>query len=166
MKMSKRALRMERHHRRRGTSALNLVSLMDIFTILVFFLLVNATEVDVLPNAKMIALPESVAEERPRETVVVMVTDREILLQGRGVIGIDEAMKTNSQSIPALRSALESLDQRRVRTVGAEEPGAEVTILGAKDLPYSLLRKVMVTGSEAGYGKISFAVMQKSSGGA
>jgi biopolymer transport protein ExbD len=165
MKMSKRALRMERHHRRRGTSALNLVALMDIFTILVFFLLVNATEVDVLPNAKMVALPESVAEERPRETVVVMVTEREILVQGRGVIGIDEAMKASSQGIPALSSALESLDQRRVRASDGET-GAEVTILGAKDVPYSLLRKIMVAGSEAGYGKISFAVMQKSPGDA
>ncbi len=163
MKMSKRALRMERHHRRRSVSALNLVALMDIFTILVFFLLVNSTEVDVLPNAKMISLPESVAEERPREAVVVMVTDDEILVQGRGVIGIEEALNADGQGIPALSAALSALDQRRVRAADTES-GAEVTILGAKELPYRLLRKVMIAGSEAGYGKISFAVLQKGSG--
>lgn len=163
MKMSRRALRMERHHRRRGVAALNLVALMDIFTILVFFLLVNSTEVDVLPNAKMITLPESVAEERPREAVVVMVTDAEILVQGRGVVGIKEALNAG-QGIPALSAALASLDQRRIRAADTDG-GAEVTILGAKDLPYSLLRKVMIAGSEAGYGKVSFAVLQRSSEG-
>ena len=60
-----RAARMDRHHKRhkQGVS-LNLVSLMDIFTILVFFLLVNSSDVEVLPNAKDVQLPESIAEHR------------------------------------------------------------------------------------------------------
>ena len=76
MQMSRRALRMERHHKRmkRSGSGLNLVSMMDIFTILVFFLLVSSGETEVLPNPKDIQLPESMALERARETVVVMVT--------------------------------------------------------------------------------------------
>ena len=76
MQMSRRALRMERHHKRtkRSGSGLNLVSMMDIFTILVFFLLVSSGETEVLPNPKDIQLPESAALERARETVVVMVT--------------------------------------------------------------------------------------------
>ena len=79
MKMSRRALRMEKHHKRkRSVLGINLVSLMDIFTILVFFLLVNSSEVEVLPSAKTIQLPESLAAEKPRETLVVMVTEDEI----------------------------------------------------------------------------------------
>ena len=74
MRYMGRAARMERHHKRhKRSTALNLVSLMDIFTILVFFLLVNSSEVQTLPNAKDLVLPESVAEERARETVVVLV---------------------------------------------------------------------------------------------
>lgn len=166
MKMSRRAVRMERHHRRRGVGALNLVALMDIFTILVFFLLVNSLEADVLPNAKVMTLPESVAEERPRETVVVMVTGAEILVQGRSVIGVREALSGAGEGIPALSAALESLAQRRVRTAGDESDGGpEVTILGEKDTPYRLLKKVMIASTEAGYGQVSFAVMQKSPGG-
>ena len=65
-----RAARMERHHKRHQRNVtLNLVSLMDIFTILVFFLLVNSGDVQTLPNAKDMALPESVAEQRARERV-------------------------------------------------------------------------------------------------
>lgn len=162
MKMSRRALRMERHHKRRGGATLNLVALMDIFTVLVFFLLVNSSNVDVLPSSKTIALPESLSEELPRESVVVMVTDSEILVQGRGVIGIDEALRATGDGIPALSAALKSLDRRRLRADGGEG-GSEVTIMGGKELPYRLLKKVMIAGTEAGYGKVSFAVLQKSS---
>ena len=57
MVKSARAKRMEKHHKRnKGTAALNLVSLMDIFTILVFFLLVNSSDVETLPNAKDLQL--------------------------------------------------------------------------------------------------------------
>ena len=70
MVKSARAKRMEKHHRRhKSGTALNLVSLMDIFTILVFFLLVSSSEVEVLPNAKDIQLPEAIAQEKAKETV-------------------------------------------------------------------------------------------------
>ena len=66
MKMSRRAKRMDRHHKRnKGRAVLNLVSLMDIFTILVFFLLVNSGEVQVLPNAKALSLPPNRSRKRP-----------------------------------------------------------------------------------------------------
>ena len=82
MKMSRRAKRMDRHHKRnKGRAVLNLVSLMDIFTILVFFLLVNSGEVQVLPNAKALVLPESKAIQEPKETLAVMVNRDEILVQ-------------------------------------------------------------------------------------
>ena len=85
MRYMGRAARMERHHKRHKLGGLNLVSLMDIFTILVFFLLVNSSEVEVLPNAKEVQLPESIAEQRARETVVVLVTPEHLLVQGRAV---------------------------------------------------------------------------------
>ncbi len=82
MVKSKRAKRMERHHKRGKGAPLNLVSLMDIFTILVFFLLVNSSDVEVLPNAKDVQLPESIAEEKAKETVVIVIGDDDIIVQG------------------------------------------------------------------------------------
>ena len=64
-----------RHSRGRKMPGFNIISLMDIFTILVFFLLVNSSDVEVLPSAKSIQLPESIAAEKPRETLVVMVPE-------------------------------------------------------------------------------------------
>lgn len=162
MKMSRRARRMERHHRRRGAgAALNLVSLMDIFTILVFFLLVNSTEVDLLPNVRDIELPASIAEQHPRETVVVTVTAQDILVQGRRVIGLDEALASTEAGIPALTAALAALDERRMRRVEEDAAGSEATILADKTLPYSVLRRVMFATAEARYGQVSFAVLQR-----
>lgn len=164
MLKSQRAKRMEKHHRRNKQGAmLNLVSLMDIFTILVFFLLVNSSDVEVLPNPKDIQLPESIAEEKARESVTILISDRDIIVQGQPILGIDEAMQTIGNEIPALRDALRSQNDRMLRREARKDVARrEVTILGDKDIPYKLLKKVMATCTAADYGQISLAVLQKS----
>ncbi|HEX9876887.1 MAG TPA: biopolymer transporter ExbD [Gammaproteobacteria bacterium] len=165
MRSSGRAARMERHHQRhKRTVALNLVSLMDIFTILVFFLLVNSSEVQTLPNAKDMSLPESVAEQRPRETVVIMVTEQDLLVQGRAVARIDELMAQDGLIIPELKAALQGQAERLLRQDAQDEPEQwEVTIMGDREVPYSLLKRVMATCTDADYGRLSLAVLQKTS---
>ena len=104
MKLSRRAKRMERNHARSGNHPrFNMISLMDIFTILVFFLLVNSSEVQV-SNNKSIQLPESVAEQKPRETVTILVTEADILVQDRKVARVDEALASEGRTIPGLRA--------------------------------------------------------------
>jgi biopolymer transport protein TolR len=160
-----RAARMNRHHsRHKKGDRLNLVSLMDIFTILVFFLLVNSGDVDVLPNAKDIQLPESIAEQKARETVVVMVTDEDLLVQGRVVGRVADIMASDGTIIPALKAALENQNDRTLRREAKEDvANREVTIMGDKEIPYRLLKRVMATCTEASYGKLSLAVLQKTS---
>jgi biopolymer transport protein ExbD len=156
---------MNRHHaRHKKGSGLNLVSLMDIFTILVFFLLVNSSDVEVLPNAKDVQLPDSIAEIKARETVIVLVTDEEILVQGRAIGRVADIMASNELVIPALKAALESQTDRVLRQDAKEDiAGREVTIMGDKEIPYSLLKKVMATCTQADYGQLSLAVLQKTS---
>jgi len=163
MKQSRRARRMERHHKRRkGTPSFNLVSLMDIFTILVFFLLVNSGEGEVLPSSKNVDLPESIAEQKPRQNVVVMVTEHDILVQGNRIALLKDVNSSNRLLIYPLKVALESQNKRRLlETSTAKTKAPEVTIMGNKQIPYRLLKKVMATCTEAGFGKISLAVMQK-----
>lgn len=163
MQMSKRALRMERHHKRmKSGSALNLVSMMDIFTILVFFLLVSSAETEVLPNPKEIQLPESAALEKARESVVVMVTDDQILVQGRPVVSVASALKGDDLVIPALKDALrQQTDRVLIQQARVGIAAREVTILGDKDLPYRLLKRVMASCTDAEFGQISLAVVQK-----
>ena len=165
MVKSARAKRMEKHHKRYGRSvALNLVSLMDIFTILVFFLLVNSSDVETLPNAKDLQLPESIAEEKARETVVILIGEEDIIVQGTPVAKIDDVMAIKGNDIPALREALLSQNDRVLRREANEDIASrEVTIMGDKEIPYRLLKKVMATCTRSDYGQISLAVLQKSS---
>jgi biopolymer transport protein ExbD len=155
-----RAARMSRHHKRRKQGAsLNLVSMMDIFTILVFFLLVNSSEVEVLPNTDTVQLPESIAETKPRESVVVLVTDTEILVQGRVISRIDDVLDNEGLVIPELKAELVAQAARALGTT--EVADREVTIMGDKEIPYHLLKRVMATCTDANYGQLSLAVLQK-----
>jgi biopolymer transport protein ExbD len=165
MKFMGRAARMERHHKRHKAGAgINLVSMMDIFTILVFFLLVNSSEVEVLPSAKDVVLPDSTAEEKARESVVVLLTDTQVLVQGRPVAEIAAVNASDSVIIPQLRAALEEQAGRAILAAADDEEAIadrEVTIMGDREIPYSLLKKVMATCTAADYGRLSLAVLQK-----
>lgn len=165
MVKSARAKRMEKHHKRNKSSgALNLVSLMDIFTILVFFLLVNSSEVETLPNAKDLQLPESIAEQKAKETVVILIGEEDLIVQGTPVARIADVMAIKGNDIPALREALKSQNDRVLRRAAQDDiAGREVTIMGDKEIPYRLLKKVMATCTASDYGQISLAVLQKSS---
>jgi biopolymer transport protein ExbD len=154
---------MERHHARmRRGSGLNLVSLMDIFTILVFFLLVNSAEVQTLETPRDIKLPESVAENKPRETVVVHISNDQILVQGTPVITIAQVDSLEGNIIEPLKVALQRQSDRALRdAASADIANREVTILGDQELPYRILKKIMATCTDADYGKLSLAVIQK-----
>lgn len=159
---SRKAIRMEKHHKRRTVGTLNLVSLMDIFTILVFFLLVNSQDVEVLPNAKDLQLPESYAEQRARENVVIMVTAEQVLVQGRLVANVQDVMSQDGIVIAPLEDELRRQTERMLRKNDeADIADREVTIMGDRELPYSLLKRIMASCTAAEYGKISLAVIQE-----
>jgi len=156
---------MDKHHKRhKGSGALNLVSLMDIFTILVFFLLVNSSDVETLPNAKELQLPESIAEQKAKETVVILIGEQDLIVQGTPIAKIADVMRIKGNDIPELRQALKSQNDRVLRREAKDDiAGREVTIMGDKETPYRLLKKVMATCTQSDYGQISLAVLQKSS---
>jgi biopolymer transport protein ExbD len=161
MKLSPLQKRAERLTRNKSLVDLNLVSLIDIFTILIFFLLANASEVEVLPSTKAVRLPESTAEKSPKETVVVVVSNQDILVQGRKVISVPDAMNTSGDLIEPLRAELDYHAGRQLIRKEKETKNKAVTIMGDKEIPYRLLRKIMVTCARANYGDLSFAVIQK-----
>lgn len=161
MKKSKHAARMDRANKRRGVSKLNLVSLMDIFTILVFFLLVNSSDVEVLQNNKDLKLPESTAEQKPAEQLVVTVTRESILVKGREVARVSDVDSKN----PDISGLMEELKREASRSPAyaneeAEKLGRFVSIMADKDTPYTLLKKVMSTCAKSEYRNISLAVSQ------
>ena len=161
MSISRRAKRMQKHRKRseRRSAALNMVSLMDIFTILVFFLLVNATSNEVLPSPKNITLPEAAAEKLPALNLVIAVDERVIRLQGKPIVTVKDALRGDKNSIRPLFDALR-LASTTVKGI-TDKKG--VTIMGDQEIPYGLLKKIMLTCAGAEYTNISFAVTQKAS---
>lgn len=164
-----RERRRRRHARNKKGMTLNIVSLIDIFTVLVFFLLLNSTELELLPESKDVHLPESAAQSKARETVVVMVSRDQILVQGTPVARVDQVLNSPEPTIPALKTAL--LQQMTLSgstaaaVAAADTPDAaaphEVTIMGDRDIPYRLLRKVLATCADSDFAKLSLAVLEK-----
>jgi biopolymer transport protein ExbD len=139
-----------------------LTSLMDVFTILVFFLLVNSGSVQVLDAPKDMTLPESQVETKPRETVVIFVSAEEILVQGQ-IAGLVEDVLTGDQvPLDNVRGRLEQISESVIgtstMTVAATK---EVTILADKSVPFTVVRQIMSTCTSAGYENVSLAVVQK-----
>ena len=156
--------RAARRNRNTSTVDLNLVSLIDIFTILIFFLLINTGVADVLPNSKSIKLPESTAEKLPRETVVVLISQNEIVVEGRKVAAVSDVIDAEADVIPSLKAELDVLASRQVIRAENEASKRAITIMGDKEIPYRLLRKVMVTCARADFTDVSFAVQKKGGG--
>jgi len=140
---------------------LNLVALIDIFTILIFFLLSSASEVETLPSFKSVKLPESTADTQPKETIVVTISGAEIIVDGRKVADVADVMRADSDVIAPLKAELELLSKRQVIREKNQASKAAITIMGDKDIPYRLLRKVMVTSARANFTDVSFAVRQR-----
>lgn len=165
MKHSRRARRMARHHKRLNKgSKLNLVSLMDIFTILVFFLLVNSSDVEVLQTSKDIKLPESVAEQKPENTLLIAVSPSDLMVAGRALATVEDLLQASAdeeQKIAVLEQELKYQIQRRPELTELEKKrGRAVTIMGDQTVPYKLLKRIMVTCAANEYRHISLAVSQ------
>ena len=161
MILTPRQRRAEHKGRNKTMVDMNLVSLIDVFTILIFFLLSNSGGVETLPSPKAVKLPESVAEKAPRETVIVVVSGTEILVGGRKVANVAEVLAAEGDMILPLKAELELQASRQVIRKENEADSKRLTIMGDKDIPYRLLRKIMFTGARANFSDVSFAVRQR-----
>jgi biopolymer transport protein ExbD len=160
MRNSRRIRRMGRNKRK--VTGLNLTSLMDVFTILVFFLLFHASGGDVMEAPKQIKLPDSVVETKPRETVVIMVSPEMVLVQGEVVISTPELLENRIETVSEITERLKQLERNIIGiSTKAVVESKEVTILADKTIPFRALKKIMSTCTGSGYGRISLAVLQK-----
>lgn len=155
MKTSRRARLRQRHYRRmHRAGGLNLVSLMDIFTILVFFLMVNSSDVKVMQNTADVPLPVSTSEKDAVENLTIQVSGQSILVQGREVARLD-AIEADDLHVAGLS---EELAYRRNRWSEVPEQGLEVTIMAGRETDYRLLRKIMKTCVDEQFRQVRLAV--------
>ena len=153
-------------HRQRSHhgSHMALVPFIDMLTMLVVFLLLHSSDAEILPNTKNIQIPESIADLKPHETVTIMVTKDQLLVNGRVVGQVAEvaALPADKLIIPDLQAALREQNDRIQRETAKEDLAErEITIMGDKNTPFSVLKRVMATATASDYGKVSLAVIQR-----
>ena len=157
------SLLMPFRRKHREDAELNLIPLIDIMSVLVAFLLVYSTEVEVVQNSKGVEVPMSSAETHPKQSVLVMITKDSLFVQGELVASTADVREQKALQIEALKAVL----SRPMSSAGtpAEQQAAlstrEITVLADKSLPYEVVRKVMGTCTSAAYGKLSLAVLEK-----
>jgi biopolymer transport protein ExbD len=167
--------RIKRHRKRKhggvegggGNMHMTLVPFIDMLMILTVFLLVHNSDVDVLPNTKAIAIPQSLSDKKPRPSVVVMITKEDLLVDGRAIAKVADIINGKDAVIQPLKLALMSQADTVLADAAKQDiADREVTILGDRDTPYSVLRKIMATCTDAEYGKVSLAVVEREGAGA
>lgn len=162
MSDSRRKKRMSRSRRKGGSTGMMLTSLMDIFTVLVLYLIVNQGTGVTLDAPKTVKIPESVVETEPRRSVVMAVSSTEVLVQGVTIVSVAELLESKQDYIEPIRQ-----EMLRIKNLAAEQgdkgisESGEVTILADRGVPFKILKKLMSTSSSAGFDKISLAVNQK-----
>ena len=164
MRNNRRMRRMGRNKKK--VPNLPLTSLMDVFTILVFFLLFHSAGGEAIEAPKQITLPESVVEAKPRVTVVILVSDEFVVVQGAAVIKTVDLLDVRADTVDEITERLKQLERNTIGiTAKTAVESKEVTILADKTIPFRALKKIMSTCTGSGYGKISLAVTQKNGHG-
>lgn len=173
----------KRKGKREVTALLSLTAMVDMFTVLVIFLLQNYNATgEVLYIPKEVVLPKASSVKELKPAHVVTISNKEILLDKDVVATFEEVQAAEDWNIPNLKDRLqaelvkskaehESKLQNKIRDVvetargGKEEdPNAwsKVTIQADKGVDFLTVKKVLYTVTEAGAGEINFAVTKQS----
>lgn len=144
---------------------LNLVSMIDVFTTLVFFLMITSTNAQTLPAPKSLSLPHSLSMQPPEDSAVVTITRDQILFQGMPVMSVAAASAVSGDVLPALKMELLKIEKTTHGNPDGKPSRGPINVMADKDIPFGLLKKVMATcGGSADFSKISLSVRHSSRG--
>jgi biopolymer transport protein ExbD len=163
------AARLKRHRKQKhggahsagGHGMSGLIPMIDIFVILVVYMLVHTADYEILPNSKNIAIPESVSEAKPRQSTVLMITKDTVFVNGIATARVAEMAEGSPAAVEALRAKLADESQKRRLIQPQDATSREVTVMADKGLPYSVLKTILTTATAADIGKVSLAVIER-----
>jgi biopolymer transport protein ExbD len=172
----------KRRGKRGVTAVLSLTAMVDMFTVLVIFLLQNYNSTgEILYIPKEVVLPKATMVKELKPAYVVTISNKEILVDRTPVATFDEVKNNSEWMIQKLFDVLKAgLAQKKAeqdaslknkfqevvntaRGQEKEDPNAwrKITIQSDKDVDFLTVKKVMFTVVEAGAGEINFAVMKR-----
>jgi len=160
MSLAIRKRKMARKAKKGDSAAMMLTSLMDIFIVLVLYLLVNQGTGIELDPPENVVLPSSGVDTAPRQSVVIVLSDHDVRIQGESVVAMADVLSSDALEIAPIRQAIERIKAQAGQRQDQAGVNTEVTIVADESVPFKVLKRVMLSSSNAGYGKISFAVNQ------
>lgn len=145
--------------------SLKLTSLIDMFTLILIFLLKSfSAEGDIMLVADDLILPESTATQQPKVASIVAISDHWVMLDGKQVVETDAVLRLQPQE--QIQPLVEALRTKRQM---AEDLGqvrdqmdfsGEINIQADEKIPYLVIKKVMMTCGATGFNDIMLAVTE------
>jgi biopolymer transport protein ExbD len=159
----------KQRRQKRIEGGLNITSMMDMFTIVLVFLLKNfEAEGNLLTQADNLKLPNSVSKKTVKEISLTVVVDGdEVLVDSKPIVKTADILASETVLINPMKEAFDKLRETELKAAlltgkdTDEEEGGKVIIQIDRNIPYDVMYKVMATAGSAGYSNISFAVIQK-----
>lgn len=132
-------------HRRSTIAGLMLTSLVDAFSILVIFLIMNTSNSqDIVNVGEKLKLPHASESQFIQDGVVVRVEDSKFL--------VEEKQVSTGMLIAELKRLNASVEEKKREGL---------IIVADRNLDYESLSPVILAGSQAGFTKFKFAVLRK-----
>jgi biopolymer transport protein ExbD len=156
--------KIKKHDTTSGEVKVQLTSMMDMFTIiLVFLLMTYSTEGQLITPSDDITLPESSVDKSPEVGLDLVVSREWIMVNQAPVIKVKEVIETKSFIIKPLQEKLYlyAREAKRMEELYGSKFSGKVTIQGDKSIPYKLLVKVMATCGKSDYPNMRFVVYKK-----
>ncbi|HMV67875.1 MAG TPA: biopolymer transporter ExbD [Myxococcota bacterium] len=161
------------HAGRKGVAAgLNLTAMVDMFTVIVIFLLQSfSANGEIMFIQKEVTMPTAEhVEELTERGVVITLYDDNILLEGKEVAkGAD--LDPSEQTIPSMVERLNGIREREEKIAAAtgkkrdpNEPfDGSIIVQADENVDFMLVRKVIASMNDAGWAKVKFAVKGEAS---
>jgi len=148
-----------------GYAGLNLTPMVDMFTIIVIYLLQNfSQDGDILFMTKEIQLPSITSKTTLDRAPVVSVSAESVLVDGVKVIDTAELTRDATMNVPALEEVMQekkrNIQQSAALLGGIKTFEGRLNVQADKGVKFQVLKKVMFACNVAGFGALNFAGMQ------
>ena len=148
-----------------GYADLLITPLVDMFVIIVLFLMANFSATgEILSQTKDIQLPSAVNVDPIELVPVVMVSNEQVILSGTLIGRVEDLTRDDMLDIPLLQEKLREQKKQDEDLHALAQDGqpfkGDINIQGHKDVQFKIIKRVMYNCAAAGYGNINFAVLQ------
>ncbi len=151
-----------------GHASLMLTSLVDMFSIIVIFLLMNfSANGEILYMTKDIKLPSAQHGGQLERAPVISVSADSVTFDGKQIATTEDLQKGDVLNVPELEDVLRE-ERRRYEQIHVNDPEHPfkglVNVQADRKIPFKVIKRVMFSCNQSGFGNISFAALAKTAG--